>query len=93
MARVAGQRQWSKHAYGAAIDLNPVQNPYLRPGRVDPPAGRRFTDVDRARDGVPAPGVVRRGDVVVRAFAEIGWEWGGDFAQPDYQHFAASDVP
>jgi poly-gamma-glutamate capsule biosynthesis protein CapA/YwtB (metallophosphatase superfamily) len=91
--RVAGQRQWSKHAYGAAIDLNPVQNPYLRPGRVDPTAGRRFADVDRARDGVPAPGVVRRGDVVVRAFAEIGWEWGGDFAQPDYQHFAAPDAP
>jgi len=31
--------------------------------------------------------VVRADDVVVRAFAEIGWAWGGDFSEPDYQHF------
>ena len=37
--RVAGQSSWSAHAYGEAIDLNPVQNPYVRPGSITPPAG------------------------------------------------------
>ncbi len=58
--RVAGQRSWSDHAYGAAIDLNPLQNPYVRPGSVDPPAGRRFARVDRGRS---APAAARRDQV------------------------------
>ncbi|NYE35412.1 poly-gamma-glutamate synthesis protein (capsule biosynthesis protein) [Nocardioides cavernae] len=92
--RVAGQESWSLHAYGAAIDLNPVQNPYVRPGRVDPPAGRRFVAVDRARSAPVAPGVVREDDLVVSAFARIGWEWGGDWvSSKDYQHLAAPVPP
>ena len=47
--RVAGQQNWSDHAFGAAIDVNPVQNPYVRPGSIDPPAGRRFAGIDRNR--------------------------------------------
>ncbi|WP_165355142.1 CapA family protein [Nocardioides oleivorans] len=92
--RVAGQTSWSQHAYGAAIDLNPVQNPYVRPGSVDPPAGRRFIDVDRSRSGPPGLGVVRAGDLPVTAFARIGWEWGGYWASSkDYQHVAALTTP
>ncbi|WP_210438610.1 CapA family protein [Nocardioides xinjiangensis] len=92
--RVAGQSSWSQHAFGAAIDLNPVQNPYVRPGSVDPPAGRRFVAIDRGRSAPVAPGVVRAGDLVVRAFARIGWEWGGDWlSSKDYQHFAAPRPP
>ena len=88
--RVAGQRAWSQHAYGAAIDLNPAQNPYVRPGSVQPPAGRRFAGVDRGRSAVVAPGVIRGGDLVVAAFARIGWQWGGYWASSkDYQHVAA----
>ena len=91
--RVAGQRTWSDHAYGAAIDLNPVQNPYVRPGSIDPPAGRRFARVDRGRTAPTPPGVIRTGDLVVAAFARIGWEWGGDWVSAkDYQHVAASGV-
>lgn len=87
--RVAGEDSWSRHAYGAAIDINPVQNPYVTASGVLPPQGGRFTDVDRSAGATPPRGVIKRGDVVVRAFGEIGWSWGGDWLQPDYQHFAA----
>jgi poly-gamma-glutamate synthesis protein (capsule biosynthesis protein) len=88
---VAGTDRWSDHAYGAAVDLNPVQNPDLTTGPARPPAGRPFAHVDRSPGARTAPGVVRADDVVVRAFAAIGWEWGGDWSAPDYQHFAAAD--
>jgi hypothetical protein len=82
---VPGTRRWSQHAYGLAIDINPVENPFLHGGRVDPPAGRRYLDRSRIRRGM-----VRAGDVVVRAFASIGWSWGGRWSSPDYQHFSAT---
>src|SRR3954447_13807214 len=71
---VAGTSRWSEHAFGRAIDLNPVENPYVAGSHVSPPAGQAFVDRAEAR-----PGVVRAGDVVVRAFAAVGWGWGGDF--------------
>ncbi len=77
---------WSEHAYGTALDLNPVQNPYVTSSTVLPPAGRSY--LDRSND---RPGMVVRGDVVVRSFAAQGWEWGGDWSSlKDYQHFSAS---
>jgi len=86
---VAGSTSFSDHAYGRAIDLNPVQNPYVVGDEVRPPAGSRFVDVDRSPGATAAPGVIVRDDVVSRAFARIGWQWGGDFSDPDYQHFYA----
>jgi hypothetical protein len=82
---VPGTRRWSQHAYGLAIDINPVENPFVHSGVVDPPAGRRYLDRSRIRRGM-----VRSGDVVVRAFASIGWSWGGRWSSPDYQHFSAT---
>jgi hypothetical protein len=81
-----GAGAWSQHAYGLAIDINPVQNPYVTTGgRVEPSAGARH--VNRTA----APGVIRGGDVVVRAFEAIGWSWGGDWSSAkDYQHFSAN---
>jgi poly-gamma-glutamate synthesis protein (capsule biosynthesis protein) len=87
--RVAGSSSWSAHAYGRAIDINPLQNPYLHEGTIDPPAGIAYAYVDRSRDAQVARGVIRADDVVVRAFADIGWEWGGSWLEPDYQHFSA----
>ncbi|HEV2797051.1 MAG TPA: M15 family metallopeptidase, partial [Nocardioides sp.] len=87
--RVAGQRGWSDHAFGAAIDVNPVQNPYVRPGSIDPPAGRRFAGIDRSRSAPVPLGVIRQDDLLVREFARIGWEWGGYWtSSKDYQHVA-----
>ena len=79
----------SSHAYGRAIDINPVQNPYLRKGRVLPAAGSAYARPSvRRRGGV---GVIRNGGVVVRAFRGIGWHWGGNWRSvKDYQHFSQS---
>jgi hypothetical protein len=87
--RVAGQATWSAHAYGAAIDINPVENPYVIGDEVRPSEGRRFVSVDRSPDANTPPGVIRQGGVVTRAFEQIGWTWGGTFSEPDYQHFTA----
>lgn len=79
---VTGGRFWSRHAFGLAIDLNPVENPYVAGGAVLPPAGSAYLERSRYH-----PGMIRPGDVVVAAFARVGWRWGGGFrAMPDYQH-------
>jgi D-alanyl-D-alanine carboxypeptidase len=80
-----GPPHWSNHAYGLAIDVNPVENPYLLGGRVLPPAGAEF--VDRS---VYRPGMAVAGGVVTSAFAAVGWGWGGVWDSPDYQHFSAN---
>lgn len=82
---VTGGDGFSEHSYGTAIDVNPVQNPYVRGDTVLPPAGRDF--VSRP----DLPGVLHAGDSAVAAFTGIGWTWGGTWASPtDYQHFSLS---
>jgi hypothetical protein len=72
---------WSRHAFGHAIDVNPIENPYLEGGRIIPAAGAAYTDRDVAR-----PGMAVEGGVLVEAFRSVGWEWGASFS--DYQHFS-----
>ena len=84
--RVEGTTRWSEHAYGRAIDLNPIENPYVSGGTTSHAASRPYLDRGRCRRGMACPG-----NVLVRAFADIGWGWGGDWtAVKDYQHFSAS---
>ncbi len=90
--RVAGSSSWSDHAYGRAIDINPVQNPYVVGDDVRPPAAAAYLDVDRSAGATGEPGVIRDGDVVRREFERIGWQWGGLFTDPDYQHFSLPDA-
>jgi hypothetical protein len=81
-----GPRRWSMHAYGLAIDVNPVENPYVEGGRVHPRAGRAYLNRSNVR-----PGMAVRGGLLVRAFEAVGWQWGGRWAgTPDYQHFSAT---
>ena len=81
-----GPKSWSMHAYGEAIDVNDVENPYIIGSRVIPRAGRPY--VDRT---VVRPGMAVEGGALVRAFESVGWGWGGHFAgTPDYQHFSTS---
>jgi len=84
---VAGTDRWSEHAYGRAIDVNPIENPYADgDGYVSPPQGAAFADRSRR-----AKGLIHRGGPVVAAFAAVGWEWGGNWAWPkDFQHFSAT---
>jgi hypothetical protein len=81
---ITGGTAWSNHSYGKAIDVNPVQNPYIsRSGTVYPPNGAPY--VDRTRTD---PGLIHADDKTVRAFERRGWEWGGYWETPiDYQHF------
>lgn len=80
---VTGGTSWSRHSYGTAIDINPIQNPYVSGLQVLPPAGGEY--VDRA---IYHRAMIRSGDVVTAAFADAGWRWGGDFRTiRDYQHF------
>jgi len=79
-----GPPRWSVHAYGEAIDVNDVQNPYIDGTTVIPPAGRAYLDREDIRPGMAVPG-----GELVRAFASVGWFWGGRWsASPDYQHFS-----
>jgi hypothetical protein len=80
---VSGTSRWSMHALGEAIDVNPVENPYVRGSTVEPPAGRAFLDRSRYRKGMAA-----EDGVLVEAFAAVGWEWGGSWG--DYQHFSTN---
>ncbi len=82
---VAGTNRWSMHAYGMAIDVNPIENPYVSGSHVSPPAGAAYADRSRR-----AKGMIHAGGGVVRAFAKkAGWEWGGSWpGARDYQHFS-----
>jgi hypothetical protein len=77
--------RWSQHAYGRAIDINPVENPFVWNGGVSPPAGEAFLDRSNHRKGM-----IHRKDAVWWAFRAIGWGWGGDWSTPDYQHFSSN---
>jgi poly-gamma-glutamate synthesis protein (capsule biosynthesis protein) len=80
---IAGTNRPSSHALGLAIDINPVQNPYIVRGEVHPPEGRNYIDRDDRR-----PGMLHPDDPVVAAFARRGFRWGGSWNEPqDYHHF------
>jgi hypothetical protein len=80
-----GSTRWSQHAYGLAVDVNPFHNPYIRGDLVLPELASAYGNRDRRR-----PGMVVAGGVVTRAFAAIGWGWGGDWSSlRDWMHFSA----
>lgn len=84
---VAGTDHWSEHAYGRAIDINPIENPYAdSDGYVSPPEGAPYFDRSQR-----VKGLIHRGGPVIAAFAAVGWGWGGSWNWPkDYQHFSAT---
>lgn len=80
---ISGSNTLSHHATGMAIDINPVQNPWVRGDTVLPPEGAAH--LDRSRE---TPGLIARPGPVVAAFDAIGWTWGGDWPDvKDYHHF------
>lgn len=79
---IAGTDRYSLHSYGMAIDLNPVQNPYVVGGSVYPAAAAEYLDRGEVR-----PGMIVPGDTAYNAFVSRGWSWGGHWPSPDYQHF------
>jgi LysM repeat protein len=84
--RVAGSTSWSEHAYGRAIDINPLQNPMVRGSYLDPPGSAFWVRRNRYLIGmVHAEGAVR-------AFTGNGFRWGGRWRTlKDYMHFSPTD--
>jgi hypothetical protein len=80
-----GTGSWSMHAYGLAVDLNPVENPYVGCGQSRDPRAARYRDRSRHRRGMVTPRVIK-------AFRSIGWGWGGAWSgnTKDYMHFSST---
>ncbi|MGV0788366.1 M15 family metallopeptidase [Mycolicibacterium sp. XJ2] len=85
---IPGTGNWSLHAYGRAIDINPLINPYIdSTGAYQPANAAPYLDRTRID-----PGLLHDGDPAVRIFTDRGWEWGGDWRTPkDYQHFERNE--
>lgn len=85
-AVTTGPASWSAHAYGEAIDVNTVENPYIEAGQVLPPQGAPYAKRTPARPGMAEPD-----GELVKGFAAVGWYWGGRWTDaPDYQHFSST---
>jgi D-alanyl-D-alanine carboxypeptidase len=80
-----GGTRWSNHAYGLAVDVNPVENPYVGCGMSRDPKARRYRDRSRHRRGMLTPRAIA-------AFASVGWGWGGAWSgeTKDYMHFSVT---
>jgi hypothetical protein len=80
-----GTGTWSEHAYGEAVDLNPVENPYVGCGQTRDRLSQPYLNRSRHRMGMVTP-------AVVQAFQSVGWGWGGSWSgsTKDYMHFSAT---
>jgi hypothetical protein len=81
---VAGKKgTLSKHSYGIAIDINPIQNPYIKGEKISPAAGKEYKNRKNVKKGM-----IVKGDICYKVFKERGWIWGGEWKTlKDYQHF------
>lgn len=85
---LTGGGELSSHAWGTAVDINPLYNPYVRKWEDDsalvlPPAGAQYLDRTQEQKGM-----ILVGDDCYQAFIKRGWEWGGDWEEfSDYHHF------
>ena len=80
-----GTGSWSMHAFGLAVDVNPLENPYVGCGQSRDPAARPYFDRSRHRRGMVTPRVIA-------AFRSVGWGWGGAWTgnTKDYMHFSSN---
>ncbi|MDF2441332.1 MAG: hypothetical protein JWN98_2316 [Abditibacteriota bacterium] len=79
-----GKPKLSYHAYGRAIDINPVQNPYIKGELVLPPG---------AVYNPEARGTLLGDGPVVAVFEKRGWTWGGRWQRlSDWHHFEKADA-
>jgi hypothetical protein len=81
-----GPPSWSMHAFGEAVDIDPLENPYRLNDKILPPAGAPYMNRSDVRRGM-----VVAGTAAVRAFGAVHWGWGGNWSStPDYQHFSVN---
>ena len=74
--KIKGSRRLSNHAFGKAIDINPLINPFVSKHR------------STSKYDPKARGALTAESPVVRIFKRHGWSWGGEWKRvKDYQHF------
>jgi len=81
----SGTGTWSMHAYGLAVDVNPVENPYVGCGQSRDPSAKPYFDRSHHRRGMVTPRAIA-------AFRSVGWGWGGSWTgnTKDYMHFSSN---
>lgn len=75
--KVMGTDKISDHGKGMAIDINPMQNPWITPRFGSLPKGSKYNINDK--------GTINK--EVTDIFSNHNFLWGGDWKNPDYQHF------
>lgn len=75
----------SQHSWGNAIDINPLENPYVTSARIYPDAARVFL-----RRAPAKPGMITPHGAVMSAFTRLHWLWGARWSLPDWQHFSSN---
>ena len=85
-----GSKKWSKHSYGKAIDINPIENPYIsRKGYISHKASASYRKRVHHDATYADKAVLLKNDKAVQLFKKYGWKWGGDWSGvKDYQHFS-----
>ncbi|MCH9739731.1 MAG: M15 family metallopeptidase [Epsilonproteobacteria bacterium] len=88
--KATGSKKWSKHAYGKAIDINPIENPYIsRKGKISHKASLKYRKRVHKEDSMADRAVLLKNDEATKIFKSYGFSWGGDWRYTkDYQHFA-----
>jgi hypothetical protein len=86
---VDGTRKWSNHSYGRAIDINPIENPYVsNSGHTSHKKSYKFVNRVRKNSSTPYKAMILKSDKIVAIFKKYGWRWGGAWnCCKDYQHF------
>ncbi len=85
-----GSKKWSKHSYGKAIDINPIENPYIsRSGRISHKASLKYRKRVHKNATSADKALLLNNDKATRIFKKYGWKWGGNWSGvKDYQHFS-----
>lgn len=88
--KATGSKRWSKHSYGKAIDINPIENPYIsRKGYISHKASSPYSKRIHQKSTYADKAVLLKEDKAVQIFKQYGWTWGGDWSGvKDYQHFS-----
>ena len=88
--QATGSKKWSKHSYGKAIDINPIENPYIaKSGRISHKASEKYRKRIHKKDTHADRAVLLKNDKATKIFKKYGWKWGGDWSRvKDYQHFS-----
>lgn len=87
--KATGSKKWSKHSYGRAIDINPIENPYVsRKGYISHKASIKYKKRRHRVDTSADKAVLLKNDEATLIFKKYGFTWGGDWRTiKDYQHF------